>query len=270
MKKLMFVAAAALCATVPCKAIESANVVGYDSATLRTGMKAAGAAFVPVSGAGFDLQSLKVSGYNAADGYADGEIYLQTLTPGGATIKSFTWIDLAADPDDPDSVPYYGWYDDDTGELGELTIAPGDGLAAFGPNATFGLQSAGQVPTSDVAVTLRTGMKFIANPTPATVSLNSGDKSDWAGMYVAGYNAEDGYADGEIYLQTLTPGGATIKSFTWIDLAADPDDPDSVPYYGWYDDDTGELGELSIAPGDGLAAFGPSTAFSVVFPGVTL
>ncbi len=137
MKKLMFVAAVALCATVPCAALESANVVGYDSVSLRSGAKPAGAAFVPVSGATIDLQDIKVSGYNAADGYADGDISVQTLTPGGATIKNFTWIDLAADPDDPDSVAYYGWYDDDTGELGELDLAPGDGLYAFGPNTTF-------------------------------------------------------------------------------------------------------------------------------------
>ena len=251
-------------------AIESQNVVGYDSVALRSGAKPAGAAFVPVSGTTIDLQDLKVSGYNAEDGYADGDIYVQTLTPGGATIKSYTWIDLAADPDDPDSVAMYGWYDDDTGELGELSIAPGEGLYAFGPNASFGIQSAGQVSTSDVAVTLRSGAKCIANPTPITLPLNGSDMNSWTGLYVSGYNAEDGYADGDIYVQTLTPGGATIKSYTWIDLAADPDDPDSVAMYGWYDDDTGELGELNIGPGEGLYAFGPSTSFSIVFPGVTL
>ena len=102
-------------------------------------MKAAGAAFVPVTGATIDLQSLKVSGYNPQDGYADGDVSVQTLTPGGRTVASYTWIDIAADPEDPDSVAMYGWYDDDTGELGELSIAPGDGLAAFAPSSAFSI-----------------------------------------------------------------------------------------------------------------------------------
>ncbi len=119
-------------------AVES-GTVGYDSVALRSGAKPAGAAFVPVTGSTIDLQDIKVSGYNAEDGYAEGDISVQTLTPGGRTIKSFTWIDIAADPEDPDSVAMYGWYDDDTGALGELTLAPGEGLYAFGPNSSYSI-----------------------------------------------------------------------------------------------------------------------------------
>ena len=79
MKKLMFgmaVAAAGLAF-----GLESANVVGYDSVTLRTGMKAAGAAFVPIVGANVDLQSLRATGYDTDEGYGDGDIAVQTLDP---------------------------------------------------------------------------------------------------------------------------------------------------------------------------------------------
>ena len=127
------------CATVPCAALESANVVGYDAITLRSGAKPAGAAFVPVSGSTIDLQTLKVTGYNAEDGYGDGDVYVQTLDPYGRTLKTFTWVDVAADPDDPDAVDLYGWYDNDNDELGELDLAAGDGLYAYGPNTSFSI-----------------------------------------------------------------------------------------------------------------------------------
>ena len=74
----------------------------------------------------FSLQDVTVSGCAAEDGYADGEIYVQTLNAGSETIKSYTWIDIVADPDDPKSVAFYGWYDDETGELTDLTVASGE------------------------------------------------------------------------------------------------------------------------------------------------
>ena len=250
--------------------MESANVVGYAGTTLRTGAKTAGACFLPINATSINLQDIVVTGYDKAEGYGEGDISVQTLTPGGATVKSYTWLDIPADPEDPESVAMYGWYDDDEGVLGDLTLAAGEGLYAFGPNNTFSLQSAGQVPTSDIAVVLRTGAKCVVNPTPQTVSLNGTEKDGWTGVYVSGYDVSEGYGEGDINVQTLTPGGATVKSYTWLDIPADPEDPESVAMYGWYDDDEGVLTDLTLAPGEGIYAFGPSADFSIVFPGVNL
>lgn len=251
-------------------ALESANVVGYAQTSLRTGAKPAGACFLPITGNTINLQDITVSGYEKAEGYGEGDIYVQTLTPGGTTIKSYTWLDIPADPDEEESVAMYGWYDDDEGVIGNLTMAAGEGLYAYGPNTSFGLQSAGQVPTSDIAVVLRTGAKCIVNPTPQIVALNGTEKTGWNGVVVSGYNIEEGYGEGDIYVQTLTPGGTTIKSYTWLDIPADPEDEESVAMYGWYDDDEGVLTDLTLNPGEGIYAYGPNANFSIVFPGVKL
>ena len=114
-------------------------MVGYAGTTLRTGAKTAGACFLPINATSINLQDITVTGYEKADGYGEGDIYVQTLTPGGATIKSYTWLDIPADPDDPESVAMYGWYDDDEGVLTDLTLNPGEGIYAFGPNADFSI-----------------------------------------------------------------------------------------------------------------------------------
>ena len=213
-----------------------------------------------MGGGSIDIQNLSVTGYDKDEGYFDGEVYIQTLTPGGATEKSFTWIDMPADPDEGIEA-FCGWFDDEAGEAASLTVSAGDGLYMFGPNTSFGLRSQGEVPTQDIAVTLRGGAKCVVNPTPVTLDIQD--------IWVNGYNKEEGYVDGEVVLQTLTPGGATEKSFTWIDMLADPDEGIDA-FCGWFDDDAGEAASLTVAPGDGLYAFGPNTSFSVVFPGVEL
>jgi len=137
MKKLM-IATAALCAAVGASALESANTVGYSSAELRNnGFAAAGASFAAVSGT-MDLQDLKVSGYNHEDGF-EGDINVQFLGPTGKKVAQYFWLDIPEDPDDPDSVAFYGWYDG-SDELAEnVTVPAGTALWTKSDSSAYSL-----------------------------------------------------------------------------------------------------------------------------------
>ena len=58
--------------------------------------------------------------------------------------------------------------------------------------------------------------------------------------------------------------------YNWIDIPADPEEPDSVAFYGWYDGEDNLVEGLNILAGTSLWTFSSSAAFSLVFPGVTL
>ena len=229
--------------------MESANVVGYSEVGLRFGAKGVGSCFVNVdSTKPVNLQDIKATGYASEDGYADEEIYVQPLDAYGRTIASYYWYDSEDDG-------MHGWYDDE-GEYAEgVILPPGEGLYARAPDESFGLQSAGQVPTSDISVTLRFGAKIVVNSTPVSVNIQN--------VTVTGYSIEDGYADEEVYVQPLDAYGRTIASYYWYDSEDDG-------MYGWYDDEGELVEDFEITAGEFVYARAPDNTFSMVFPGVTL
>ena len=228
--------------------MESANVVGYSGVELRTGAKGMGASFVNIDASAINLQDLKVTGYDIEEGYGDEEVYVQTLDRAGRTIASYFWYDLSDDD-------MYGWYDENGDYVEDLIIPAGEGLYAYSPDASFGIQSAGQVPTSDITVVLRTGAKHVVNSTPVEANIQ--------GLNVTGYDTEEGYGDEEVYVQTLDRAGRTIASYFWYDLTDDG-------MYGWYDEAGDFVEDLVIPPGESVYAYSPDETYSIVMPGVTL
>ena len=241
--------------------LESANVVGYNSvATGDGGSKALAASFAPV-GETMSLQDLKITGYNHEDGF-DGELNIQFLDGLGRMTELYNWIDIPADPEDPDSVAFYGWYDGEDNFVEDVTIEPGDGLWVFSSSKVFGLQSAGQVITKPTAVTLREeGSTMVANPIPVDVDLQD--------VSVAGYDHDAGF-EGSINVQFLDGLGRMTALYNWIDIPADPEDPDSVAFYGWYDGEDNLVEDVTVDAGTALWTFSDSSAYSLVFPGATL
>ena len=236
------------------QAVES-DIVGYvGKETGDAGCTALGISFAAVSGT-MDIQDISVAGY---EGDFGGSVYMQVLTPYGYTQETYYWVDLAADPDDPDSVAFHGWYDDND-ELVTKTINAGDGFWTASDSTDYKIQSAGAVIKSGVSIALGdAGCTMIANPLPVAVDIQD--------VSVGGYEGDFG---GSVYMQTLTPYGYTAATYYWVDLAADPDDPDSVAFYGWYDDND-ELVEKTIAIGEGLWTASDSTDYSIEFPALNL
>ena len=171
---------------------------------------------------------------------------------GGMT---YFWYDIVDGSD-----VLYGWFDgnDEPVEDGVVTFATGEGLWVNAPSGDYNLQSAGKVPTTGIAVTLRSGNKVAVNNTPVTIDLND--------VSVSGYNTEDG-CEGDVNLQILDATGMGGMTYFWYDI-----EDGSDVLFGWYDgnDEPVEDNTVLVGAGEGLWVNAPSTAYSIVFPGVTL
>ena len=232
--------------------IVSSDVVGYAAAGLRSGGQATGVggAFINVDGSDVTISDLTVTGYNVSEGYADFQVQAKQLDGYGRGGTTYFWCDF-----EEDGETYKGWFDEDMNDYNDLVLVPGEGLWIYSPDSAFKLQSAGAVPKTSIAVTLRGGgqAKMISNPMPATLSLSE--------ISISGYKAEDGYADFQIQAKKLDGYGRGGTTYFWCDFEEDGD-----TYYGWFDEDMNEYNDVEVAAGEGLWIYSPSTAFSVVFP----
>ena len=228
--------------------LESANVVGYGQTNTRAGFKAIGSQFVAVSGTTIDLTDIKVTGYNPEDG-TEADVDIQGLDATGRGTGSYFYYDVPGE--------LTGWLDADDNliEPGTVKFGVGDGLWVSAPNTEFGLQTAGQVATSDMAIVLRSGFKLVANNTPLAVDLTD--------IVVTGYNPEEG-TEADVDVQGLDATGMGTGSYFYYDVPGE--------LTGWLDADDNEVepGTVMIGAGEALWVSAPSTAFSLVFPGVTL
>ena len=231
-------------------------MVGYNGATLRGNAQAAGvgACFVNVDNTDLTLGNLKVTGYATEDGYAEFEVYAKKLDGFGRGGTSFYWCDF-----EEEGESYIGWYDEDMNEYNDEEVVIGDGLWVYSPDANFKFQSAGQVPSSDISIALRSGgqAKLVANPMPVGLTLGE--------IKIEGYAAEDGYAKFEVYAKKLDGFGRGGTSFYWCDF-----EEEGETYFGWYDEDMNEYNDEDVTAGEGLWIYSPSTNFSVVFPAPAL
>ena len=115
MKKLMFAAAAALCATAGF-CVESANIVGYQTKDTVTGFNFVIPTFKAVSGGAIHIQDIKIAG---ATDWSDS---IQVLDEGGATVQLYFYASAAESGAEAD-----GWLDD-TLALADVTFERGTGI----------------------------------------------------------------------------------------------------------------------------------------------
>lgn len=204
----------------------------------------AGACFVPVQGSTFDLTELKVTGYEES---TEADVYIQTLDYAGRTVATYYYYDVPGE--------LTGWLDGDDNEVevGDVTFQPGEGLWTFSAADNFGLQSAGQVPTSSVIVLLQENGLSVANPTPVNVDLTE--------TYIGGYEES---TEADVYVQTLDYAGRTVATYYYYDVPGE--------LTGWLDGDDNEVevGDVVLKPGEGLWTFSAADGFTFVFPGVNL
>ena len=218
--------------------------MGYQSAELQQYGLTAGACFVPVTGSTFDLTDLKVTGYDEA---TEGDVQIQTLDEYGRTVANYTYYDVPGE--------LTGWLDSDDNEVevGDVTFQAGEGLWSYSLDDGFGLQSAGMVPTTPVAVTLQQYGLSVANPTPVDVDLTQ--------ITVGGYEEA---TEGDVQVQTLDEYGRTVANYTYYDVPGE--------LTGWLDADDNEVevGDVVVKPGEGLWTYSLDDGFTFIFPGVNL
>ena len=223
-------------------------IVGYSQGELRNGFKPAGAQFVAVSGDAIDLTDIKVVGYDAEEG-TEADVKIQILDAYGMGGDTYSFYDV------PGELTAWLDGDDEEVEAGTVVLAAGEGMWVRAPNSSFSLQTAGQVPTSGISVTLRSGYKIVVNNTPVAVDLTDID--------VTGYDAEEG-TEADVKVQILDAYGMGGDTYSYYDV------PGELTAWLDGDDEEVEVGYVVVGAGEGLWVRAPSTSFKMVLPGVTL
>ena len=219
MKKLLFVATASLCATV-FGAIESSNVVGYQTKDIDAGFAVITPTFLDVGAANVDIANLKL-----VDAIGDGgSEQIQILTSGGANIESWVWIttDQGVEAD--------GWYDINSWEPISHKVMPGEGFL-INTQGGVKMSVAGQVKAGKTTLTLPAGFTTAGNSTPTGIDIQK--------IKIVG-----GLGDGgSEQIQILTPGG--VNNETWVWITTDQ----GVEADGWYDINSWDLIEYTVPAG---------------------
>ncbi len=156
------------------------------------------------------------------------KITVQTLSPFGFTADSYTWTNSGGESWDET-----GWVDDKAGDNRiadpDTAFAPGTSLWISGATG-LSIQSAGVVNVKDVVSELRAGSTAVGNPFPVTLKLwdiTPGIKEG------SGKTLDDTYD--KITVQTLSPFGFTVDSYTWTNSGGE-----SWGETGWVDDKAGD------------------------------
>lgn len=197
-------------------------VVGYSTADTSVGNQAAGVCFIPVAGEG-TMADIKITGYG--DEYGDTRISCGKLDTFGRTITRMFWYDLPEDPVEGWEAQY-GWWD----ALGETEynnekLTAGEGLWFSIGESGVSIQSAGQVLSESLPISLVKGNnQLVANPMPCTLDMGE--------IFVTGYGDE--YGDTRISCGKLDTFGRTITRMFWFDLPEDPVEGWEAQY-GWWD-----------------------------------
>jgi hypothetical protein len=186
MKKVMFTAAAALCATVGF-AIESANVVGYNAkAAAETGNRYVTMCFARIDGTKADLQK----DFQMDTSVLTGAANIQLLDRNGIKTAIYHWVKAAQCATQPTPIPVAegangawaimdSYYDEEEEEdvvfykpiASAITFNPGDAVqldSGAGKVITF----SGNVSDDDVTCTNgQTGNFYIGNPFASAIEL---------------------------------------------------------------------------------------------------
>ena len=220
----MFTAALAACGAA--FAIESANVVGYQTKTTVPGFNFLAPTFTPINGTGnVNIQDIKLDS-TTAESWSDN---LQILDEGGATVSTYGYATAEESGFDKD-----GWLDEEGNYAENITIPYGAGIlidSANDSSVTF----SGQVSDTDSEIVSVAGFNFTGNNTPVEIDIQD-IKLDAA--------TAESWSDN---LQILDEGGATIATDGFATAEESGFEKD-----GWLDGDGNYAENVKLAPGQGV------------------
>ena len=214
MKKL--VTAFALCAAISAMAVESENVVGYQTVTCASGFTVFAPTFLTVGGTPITYKDIKGT-FEVFDN-------LQFFDAAGDVTFTATWYTLEAAglPD--------GWYDGEGNSLADTQILAGKAFFVSLANAGS-VTVKGEVNKNAVTVTSEAGFTVTGNCMPKGVTYGA--------LIVTGIEVFDN-------LQFFDAAGDVTFTATWYTLEAAglPD--------GWYDGEGNSLSATVIPAGQGF------------------
>ena len=238
MKKLMIVAAAALCATVSSKAVESANVVGYLDYNLSYGYNF----FSPVFEKVDSSEDLMLSDITLADA-GDGQSFIQIVTTGGLLGPAYYWFSALNAGTAEDC-----WFNQDAWEPVEFALNDGQGFYIYAATANAKAKVNGQVRNNVFNVPLAYGYNCVGNSTPVDLDIQE--------MALA--NA----GDGQSFIQVVTTGGLLGPAYYWFSALNAGTTEDC-----WFDQDAWEpIAGVTYLAGQGFYLYCATANGTLVLP----
>ena len=217
----------------------ASNVVGYGQADLNKNYTGVGPMFFAIGEDVTSVQNLKVKGVAEAEG--TGYMIAPITSGGNIPVNYYWWGGHAADglPD--------GWYTTDDGEvieaaieagttaslLAPISMAKAEGLVTYMQDASLALQGSGEVLSGDFTRPLNKNYTGVANPFPASVSVQN--------YAITGLSEAEGTG---YMIAPITSGGNIPVNFYWWGGHSGDGLPD-----GWYITDDGEVIEAAIDAG---------------------
>ncbi len=251
MKKLMFVAAAAMACSAFC--IESANTVGYTAKAVEAGkFYLIGTQFDKAgsdSAGSIDMNDLiKLSSTIEAGLYDDDFAtapQIQVLNAAGGYSMYFYISDGTYDDGDDTPLGFDAWCDENGYELtAEAKLALGKGFWFKSPVTSGTITAAGQVSEMASTTLNFAADKFsiICNPYPVAVALQSLTTSATPGLY------DDDFATAP-QIQVLNAAGGYNMFFYISDGTYDDGDDTPLGFNAWCDENGYELEGTQIDAG---------------------
>ena len=205
--------------------------MGYGQADLNQNYTGVGPMFFAIGEDVTSIQNLKVIGVAEAEG--TGYTIAPVTQGGNIPIKYYWWCGHAAD-----SIPD-GWYTTDDADIileaidaGEfdtvyanISMAKGEGLITYMMDASLAVQGSGEVLAGDATRQLNQNYTGIANPFPASVSVQS--------YAVTGLSEAEGTG---YTIAPITSGGNIPTKYYWWCGHSGDDIPD-----GWYTTDDADI-----------------------------
>ena len=229
MKKVMFVAVAALC--VAAGAIESVNTVGYNQSSL-SGFKMLTPAFKNTTSATYPIDNFIVNGS------LDAQTSIQVLDAAGQVIGMYYWYN--------DGGPGYpaGWFDFNGLESAGIALNPGEAVFFYTNESGVSITSAGEVPGEITHAV--SGFAMLGNGSPVTIDV---DKMSVTGSL-----------DAQTSIQVLDANGQVTGMYYWYN--------DGGPGYpaGWFDFNGLESAGIQLEAGDAVLFYTNETGVTTTIP----
>lgn len=233
MKKLM--TAFAVCALAGLvSAVESLNIVGYQTINLPQGYKMTTSTFVPVGSDGKSLRLGDITPINF-DGANGDTVQLFNSNGNGNVNHIYTYY------------AGYGWYNPDTDSNVDAELIPtGTGMFVYASLANAQFQVAGEVALQSLALAVPAGYTVVGNSSPKAITLGAVVPANFDG------------ANGDT-AQFFNSNGNGNVNHLYTFYAG----------YGWYNPDTDSNVDAEVLnPGDAFFAYASQSNASFTFPAV--
>ena len=231
-------AISALCAAVAfqAKAIESANIVGYNNTAARANFNWYAPCFRSLGCNTTDINDIQLDDSGAGVvGWGDS---MQIVGPLGNASEAYSYWDPVMDPNGEATTRYWG---NDACEPVDVSFDEGEGLAIDNANGyEFDIVGAGQVSTNHVSFPAHENFNWSGNPFPVLISINAIQLDDDGAGIV-------GWGDS---MQIVGPLGNASEAYSYWDPTMDPNGEATTRYWG---NDACEPVDVSLAPGAGFA-----------------